>query len=187
MTTKAAVVFTYKSFEHILRDGGTQSWRMHSSHIGSFGYVVCARNRRHNPVEGPEEHGSAFLLGKVKDVVPTTDPEAIADAKKTGKKRYLIRMNEAAIINIPKFWQWGRWPTHYDDLQALKIDPADYEFKPLADMLAEMLIATEVSKPVRTPVSPPVRGLREYIEAAKVSLGAQLGIDASAIEITVRI
>src|SRR5215217_205721 len=101
MTHKAAIVFTYKSVEHILKDGGTQSWRMHPSHIGTFSYVVCARNRRNAEVEGPEAHGSAFLIGRVRDVVPSTDPAVIAETQKTGKKRFLIRMAEAAIIDVP--------------------------------------------------------------------------------------
>ena len=40
---QVAVTFTYKSIERICSDGGTQSWRMHQSHFGTFGYVICAR------------------------------------------------------------------------------------------------------------------------------------------------
>jgi hypothetical protein len=190
MTKKAAVVFTYKSIERILRDGGTQSWRMHPSHIGAFEYVVCARNRRHALVEGPEEHGSAFLIGRVRDVVPSTDPEVIERTRVTGRKRFLIRMAEAAIIDVPKFWQWGRWPTHYGNLDDLGIDPSKIDFKPLSDLLREIRENTRIpttARPAGTTSSPaPAQSWRDLIEAAKIGLGAQLGVDASSIEITVR-
>lgn len=189
MNNQAAVVFTFKSVEHILRDGGTQSWRMHPSHIGTFSYVVCARNRRHADVEGPEEHGAAFLIGKVRDVVPSTDPEVIRDTPKTGKKRYLIRMTEAATINESGFWKWGRWPTHFDDLGKLGIDPTKIKFRPIADLLAHVTATERQAATVsaNSRASLPAGRWRDVIEAAKANLGAQLGVGVNDIEITVRI
>jgi hypothetical protein len=181
---KAAVVFTFKSIEHICKVGGTQSWRMHQSHFGTFGYVICARNRRRENVEGPEEHGSAFLIGKVRDIVPSTvhnDP---------AKPRFLIRMSEAAIIrDKPGFWQWGRWPTHYDSLEALGIDPSNYVFKPLPEMLAEIRKEhASLNASVAPTLPPPATGSswKEAIERAKTSLAIELGVDVEAIEISVR-
>lgn len=177
---RAAVVFTFKSIEHICSDGGTQSWRMHQSHFGAFDYVICARNRRHPGVEGPEEHGSAFLIGKVRDIVPSSEPYRPA------KPRFLIRMTEAAIIrHKPNFWQWGRWPTHYDDLNALGIDPASYDFKPLPDLLAEV---QQTSGGLIVPSTPslPARSWKDSIDRAKTSLAAELGVDVDTIEIAVR-
>jgi hypothetical protein len=182
---QAAVVFTFKSIEHICAVGGTQSWRMHQSHFGTFDYVICARNRRREDVEGPEEHGSAFLIGKVRDIVPSTehdDPE---------KPRFLIRMTEAAIIrDKPGFWQWGRWPTHYDSLDALGIDPSDYDFKPLPELLAEIRRTDggfgEPSAPALPSRAPGRRTWKESIEHAKMSLATELGVDVEAIEIAVR-
>lgn len=182
----AAVVFTFKSIERICEEGGTQSWRMHQSHIGKFRYVICARNRRREGVEGSEEHGSAFMIGKVRDIVPSTDDDD------PSKPRFLIRMTEAAIIhNKPGFWQWGRWPVHYDSLESLGINPEDYDFKPLPDLLAEMRKASiGLTPPVAG--SPTVstsstrRSWREAIDHAKASLAAELGVEADAIEIAVR-
>lgn len=182
---KAAVVFTFKSIEHICEVGGTQSWRMHQSHFGAFDYVVCARNRRHEGVEGPEEHGSAFLIGKVRDIVPSTEHDDPA------KPRFLIRMTEAAIIrNKPQFWQWGRWPTHYDTLDALGVDPSDYDFKPLPELLAEVRRLSEGLDKPAAPSLPRLtsgrRSWKESIEYAKASLAIELGVDVEAIEIAVR-
>lgn len=182
---QVAVTFTYKSIERICSDGGTQSWRMHQSHFGTFGYVICARNRRREDVEGPEEHGSAFLIARVRDIVPSTDHND------PGKPRFLIRMTEAAVIqNKPNFWRWGRWPTHYDSLEALGIDPADYDFKPLPDLLAEVRKTSgNLTSPITAP--PPAlltdrRSWKVSVDYAKASLAAELGVEVEAIEISVR-
>lgn len=182
---QAAVVFTFKSIEHICAVGGTQSWRMHQSHFGTFDYVICARNRRRENVEGPEEHGSAFLIGRVRDIVPSTE------RNDPGKPRFLIRMTEAALISDkPNFWQWGRWPTHFDSLDALGIDPLDYDFKPLPDLLAEVRQRSgglDVSAAPAQPSSPSAnRSWKESIEHAKTSLALELGVKVEAIEISVR-
>jgi hypothetical protein len=180
---RAAVVFTSKSIEHMCSDGGSQSWRMHQSHFGTFDYLICTRNRRREDVEGPEEHGSAFLIGKVRDIVPATGRDT------PSKPRFLIRMSEAAIIRgKPDFWQWGRWPTHYDSLENLGINAADYDFKPLPDLSAEVRMmnggvtgGSGISKPVP---SSSRRSWREAVEHAKASLAAELDLAVAAIEIS---
>ena len=131
---KAAVVFTFKSVERIIGvDGGTQSWRLHRSHIGTFDFVICTRNQSPD-AEGPEQHRSAFLIGKVRDIVPSTEQEPGHPYQ-----RYLIRMSEAALItDKPEFWQFGRWPLHIDTLEALGIDPERYDFKSLRDLMQEI-------------------------------------------------
>jgi hypothetical protein len=133
-------------------------------------------------VEGPEEHGSAFLIGKVRDIVPSTEVHDPA------KPRYLILMSEAAIIrDKPRFWNWGRWPTHFDDLEALGVNPSNYEFKPLPDLMEETR-KTSVGLPskLNAPPSPIFRGWRDAIGRAKASLAAELGVEIRDIEITVR-
>lgn len=183
---QAAVVFTFKSIEHICAVGGTQSWRMHQSHFGTFEYVICARNRRRENVEGPEEHGSAFLIGRVRDIVPSTE------RNDPGKPRFLIRMTEAAIIrDKPDFWQWGRWPTHYESLAALGIDPLDYVFKPLPELLAEVRqeadgLNVSAAAPALPLPGSGSRSWKESIEHAKTSLALELGVNVEAIEIAVR-
>ena len=177
----AAVVFTFKSIENICSVGGTQSWRMHQSHFGTFDYVICARNRRRGG-EGQEEHGAAFLIGKVRDIVPSTehhDPD---------KPRFLIRMTEAAIITgKPNFWRWGRWPTHYESLDSLGIDPEDYEFKPLSEILANERKRAGVPSSSLSLAGSGVNGWKSTIDRAKTSLAAELVVDVDAISISVRV
>jgi hypothetical protein len=100
-------------------------------------------------------------------------------------------MTEAAIIrDKPNFWQWGRWPTHYDDLNALGIDPAKYDFKPLPDLLAEV---QQTSGGLILPSTPSLRqpatsarSWKDSIDRHKTSLAAELGVDVDTIEIAVR-
>lgn len=180
--SRAAVVFTFRSIQRMCSEGGTQAWRMHQSHFGTFDYVICARNRRTPDVEGPEEHGSAFLIGKVRGIVPSPEDHDPA------KPRYLILMSEAAIIrDKPNFWKWGRWPTHFDDLKSLGVNPSDYDFKPLPDLMEEIRKTSGDLTP-KLPLlpSPVFRGWRDAIERAKASLAAELGVEIRDIEITVR-
>lgn len=185
---KAAVVFTFKSVERIIGvDGGTQSWRLHRSHIGTFDFVICTRNQSPD-AEGPEQHRSAFLIGKVRDIVPSTEQEPGHPYQ-----RYLIRMSEAALItDKPEFWQFGRWPLHIDTLEALGIDPERYDFKSLRDLMQEIrqTAASLGVPPLALPPPPrrpaPLSGWRERVDRAKADLAAEFGLDPGAIEITVR-
>lgn len=190
---KAAVVFTFKSVERIIGvDGGTQSWRLHRSHIGTFDYVIGTRNQCAD-AEGPEAHRSAFLIGKVRDIVPSTEPYTLQPGHPP-YKRYLIRMSEAALItDKPEFWQFGRWPLHIDTLGALGIDPDKYDFKTLQDLIQEIRKTSEsLWGPPLAPLPPPPRGpapfsgWRERVDRAKADLAAEFGLDPGAIDITVR-
>ena len=172
-STAAAVVFTFKSIDRIAREEGTQSWRMHKSKIGSFGYVICARNRRREEVEGPEPHGSAFLIGRVRDVV------LCDDAPERTLPRYKVRISEAATIDIPNFWRWGRWPVHYEDLGSLNIDPDTLAFKPLCEF-------AEIAPNLAVKLNPVAVDWHSVIEVAKRDLGLKLGVRPSSIEIAVR-
>src|SRR5437667_10131569 len=73
MAKNIAVVFTFKSIERLLREGGTSSWRLRRSNARVCEFAVCTRNARDARTEGPEPHQSAFMVGKVKDVVPSFD------------------------------------------------------------------------------------------------------------------
>lgn len=112
-------VLTYKSVETIIAAGGTQSWALDRNRAARCDYVVVCRNTRtHNP-EGPEDHGTAFMVGKVKDVVPSTETEG----------RWLILISEYALVEWPDEWQ-GRNPVAYwkdDDYEDVDFKALDYE------------------------------------------------------------
>src|SRR6266576_2182414 len=113
MSDASVVVFTLKSIDRILREGGTSSWRLDRNHARQCAFAVCTRNANADWVEGQEGHHCAFLVGKVREVVPSADHE----------DRYLIQFSEYAKVNIPDVWKGDRNPVKYTSLQDLGIDP----------------------------------------------------------------
>lgn len=114
-------VLTYKSVATILAAGGTQSWALDRSRAARCDYVVVCRNANTREAEGPEPHGTAFLIGKVKDVVPSTETQG----------RWLILISEYAVVDIPDQWS-GRNPVAYwKDSDYSEIDFKALGFEPL--------------------------------------------------------
>src|SRR5687767_5287894 len=118
MKRKVAVVFTAKSANRIVGEGGTSSWRLDRNHARNCEYVVCTRNAKAAWGDGTEPHHSAFMVGKVKDVVPAPDkPE-----------RFLIRFSSYALVNVPDAWKGDRNPVRYvESLDDLGIDASKLE------------------------------------------------------------
>jgi hypothetical protein len=155
-------VLTYKSVETIVRDGGSQSWALDRVRASRCDYVVACRNRRNPDAEGAEEHGTAFLVGKVKDVVPSDTPG-----------RWLILISEYAQVNWPDQWS-GRNPVAYWKDSNFKDPNGDfYDFKNLDFRPVEAF--REDAEP---------KGLT--ISEAKVGLAISFGVPESAIEIIIR-
>jgi hypothetical protein len=166
MAERVVIVFTLKSVEHILRDGGTQSWRLDPNHARDCAYAVCTRNRGPRSVEGPEDHQAAFLVGRILDVVRNTEDPRF--------DRYLIRFSEYALVSIPGVWRGDRNPVKYSTIDDVPFDPTKLEWKPMP-------------KPVVTPASPehrPESGLS--IAEAKRAVAARFGVSPDAVEITIR-
>ena len=138
-------VLTFKSFEHIVGDGGTQSWRGDRARLKRCEYVVCARNRT-GPyrAEGPEEHRHAFLVGKISDVV---------DAEE-GDGRQKIEFSAYAHVDGPEMPLRGANPVQYhDSLDVLGIEPDALDWRPLDApltpvMRAKHMLAEAYSVPV---------------------------------------
>jgi hypothetical protein len=149
-------VLTYKSVETILEVGGTQSWALDRNRAARCDYVVMCRNAKTRGPEGPEEHGSAFMVGKVKDVVPSTETEG----------RWLILISEYALIDSPDQWE-GRNPVAYfkdsDYDEDHYIDFKGLDYQPLKASSGGLTIAE-----------------------AKAGLALGLDVPESAIEIVVR-
>ena len=161
----AIAVFTGKSLEHIFNDGGSQSWVLDRNNARHCEYLVCCRSGI-DWVEGPEPRGSAFLVGRISDVVPSTEAAG----------RWLVRISEFARVDIPNAWQGWRNPVRYTDLESLAIDIATLNFEPMP-----------AAVPVATPVvvnQPAVMSLT--ILEAKRGLAQHFGVPPDAIEITIR-
>jgi hypothetical protein len=163
MSHEATVVFTAQSLERILAEGGTTSWR----------FAVCTRNANADWVEGPEAHHAAFLVGKVRDVVPCpTTPEN----KEGGRSRFLIQFSEFAQIDIPNIWKGDRNPVKYRTLEELGINPSKLKWEVMP-----------VSKPdVSSPPPKHRNGQPLTMAEAKKGLALTFNVPPEAIEITIR-
>src|SRR5689334_4812454 len=118
MNNDTLTVFTAKSIERLLREGGTSSWRLNPAHARRCTFVVCTRNTRAHWGDGDEPHGSAFLVARIGDVVQC---EATAENDESEEDRFLIRFTEFARINIPNVWNGQHNPVRYTTLEELGI------------------------------------------------------------------
>lgn len=168
MSHEAAVVFTAKSVERILREGGTSSWRLDRNHARRCVFAVCTRNANADWVEGSEAHHSAFLMGKVREVVPAPDHGG----------RYLIQFSEYALVNIPDVWKGDRNPVKYAAIEDLGIDPSTLEWQPMPAAAEPRSPTREVNKlPGVAPLT---------MAEAKKGLALTFGVSPDAVEITIR-
>lgn len=139
-------VLTYKSVEHMLRDGGSQAWRADRRRLRRATYVVTARHAR-GPYksEGPEAHKHAFLVGKITEVV---DADIDGEAHDPDEKpRNKIMFTEYALIDGPELPLAGQNPVQYwDSLSDLNIDEAalNWQTAPEPVVLSPMDRAKEI-------------------------------------------
>jgi hypothetical protein len=171
-SAKAVMVFTGKSVRRVLREGGSQSWRLDPHHAKRCEFIVCCRSGRSDldPVEElPELRGSAFLVGRVSGIEQATDDG--------WDDRWLVKMSDFARVNIPDVWQrhGGRNPVQYSTMAALGIDPTTLTFEPMPQM--------EPTEDVR-PSKKAGPGLT--IAEAKRGLAQMFGVNEDAVEITIR-
>ena len=169
---QTVVVFTGKSIERLLREGGTSSWRLDRNHARQCAFAVCTRNTKIHWVEGTEPHRSAFLIGKVSGVVPAPD----------GRDRYLIQFSEYALLNILEMWKGDRNPVKYGTLEQLGIDPSSLEWKSMpAEAQPQRDATQEVGHRLEDTAVRPLS-----MDGAKRGLALTFGVRPEAIEITVR-
>jgi hypothetical protein len=163
---KVVVVFTSKSIERILREGGTCCWRLDRNNARQCEYAVCTRNAKSDWVEGDEEHHAAFLVGRIKDVV----------ASPFNDDRFLILFSEYALVTVPEVWKGHRSPVKYEDtLDQFGIDP---------DALAWQTMPEPAEVETEEESEDEPAGLT--IAQAKKGLALTFGVKPEAIEITIR-
>jgi hypothetical protein len=168
MSEEVLAVLTRKSVETILELGGTQSWSLNRAHAIRCRYAVLCRNARHPDVEGPEPHGSAFMIGRIADVVPSTQREG----------RWLIRFSEYAVTSVPDVWKGWRSPVRYGSFDDFGVDLDGIEFQPMAPTNeAHPRIGSRPSSSAPAMLT---------IDEAKKALAATFGVKPEAVEITIR-
>lgn len=163
----AIAVFTGKSLDHILNDGGSCSWVLDRANAKRCTYLVCCRSGV-DWVEGPEAQGSAFLVGRISDVVESPEMPG----------RWLIKISAYAKVTKARVWQGWRNPVRYTDLPTLGLRLSELTFEPMP--------APSMAAP--TPQAPaaisPVGALT--LAEAKRGLALTFGVAEEAIEIIVR-
>ena len=169
MEEPAIAVFTGKSVERLLQDGGSGSWVLNPKNARPHRYVVCVRNQHGTHAGGEEAHGSAFLVGTISGF------DRLGSEK--GVERWRIQFDRYALIDRPDVWNNRRNPVRYTTLGELGIDPTELDFQPAP--------APAGASADREPE--PARAVRKLtIAEAKEGLAAMLGVSLEAIEITIK-
>jgi hypothetical protein len=177
MSDNAVVVFTVEGLDTIRHQGGTQYWILNRTRARESEFVILVQNRIKSEVEhkrkewkfatADKEHGTAFLIGRIADIV------------RTGS-RWLIKISEYSEIDIPEVWKGWRFPVRYMPLSDLGIDPKSLTFKPLFGAKkkgAKTGGTAAIAMSGATPLT---------IAEAKHGLAAGLGVSEKNIEITIR-
>jgi hypothetical protein len=167
------VVFTARSPNRIVREGGSGSWVLNAARAKNCTWLVCTQNRHnadHEFSDATEPHGSAFLLGKISAIRQARDPG--------DDDRWQIAISEFALLNIPDAWDHGRNPVRYTSIKELGIDPAKEKFQSMPQ--TETAGSSGPSAATAAPA-----GMLSIIEAKK-ALAVTFGVSPDAIEITIR-
>lgn len=170
--TPCIAVFTCRGRERILREGGSQAWRMSTAQASKRGYIVCVQNRNQGWGNATHPHHTAFLVGKISGVVPS----------KGDSTRKLVKISEYADINVPDAWEGGRNPVAYMTLEEFGIDLENLEFRPVSEKVSSSSDGEEIfdEEDYEYDVQPLT------IEAAKQGLASYLGVAVEQIEITIK-
>ncbi|BDT96934.1 hypothetical protein IFM12275_69100 (plasmid) [Nocardia sputorum] len=165
-TEDAVVVFTGKSPEQILSEGGSQAWKLDPSRAKKCTWLVCTQNAHNyeDYAKGNEPHGSAFLVGRISRVSPAPEEDG----------RWMIEVSEYARMSQPNVWTGDRNPVRYTNLGALGINLEGVEFQ-------KMERDTAATKPTAPAAS---AGLT--IAQAKAGLAETYGVAVDSIEIVIR-
>jgi hypothetical protein len=178
MTSRTIMVFTYRHITTILAEGGSQAWKLNPNSASRCTYIVCTRNR-YREGAGPEEHHSAFLVGKI------TNIEVSPEYGGVGAVRYIVRFDEYALIDPPlkEAWKGDHNPVRYvDDIADLGIDVSSLKWKRL--LKTDVVEATIESNDGPAIVNS--HRLDKLIADAKVSLASKIGVRPDSIDITIR-
>lgn len=167
------VVFTARSPERIIREGGSQAWILKPARAKLCTWLVCTQNR-HNPdhefSDATEPHGSGYLLCKVSGVSKSEERD--------DQTRWLIEISEFARINHPKLWDHGRNPVRYTSLKELGVSLDGLEFQAMqSGTKAPMQSAPRPSTSLVEMLT---------IAEAKKALATAYGVKPEAVEITIR-
>lgn len=170
------VVFTCRGLQRILKEGGSQAWRLSTSNASKTRYIICVQNRNLEWGNASHPHGTAFLVGKISGV------ESLKEDSK-GDVRKIVKISEYAEIDVPDCWDGGRNPIAYMKLSDFGLELDELNFKPVP-VLAEAHLQGDDTLIAEDELPEDQEGLT--IEQAKRGLAIGLGIRVEQIEILIR-
>ncbi len=165
------IVLTARSVERMVDEGGSQAWRLVAARARQMRYIVCTRNAFATWGDGAEQHRSAFLVAKVRDVVPSPEQP----------QRWMVRFSEYARITRAEVWKKGdRNPVRYGAMDMLGIDVTKLKWVRMRDEKIQPYDAATTAS-VHPPNTKPLS-----ITEAKHGLALAFNVPVEAIEITIR-
>lgn len=180
------VVYTCRGLERILREGGSQAWRLSTRHAGKMKYIICIQNRNFDWGNPSHPAGTAFLVGKISGIRKVSVSE-------NGVVRKIVEISEYAEVNVPWKWQNGRSPIAYMKLGEFGLSVDKLEFKPVVAAEKDAMRIDgryEDHDEDELPAGEAEEDEEEEggltIEQAKRRLALGLGIGIEKIEITIR-
>jgi hypothetical protein len=159
------MVFTSKSLETMEQEGGSGNWAANKDRIKRAKWIVATRNKKSGWTQGDEDHGSAFLIGRVAGIKPAPPPES---------NRFVVVFDRYAELNLPNAWTGHRNPVTYTDLATLGIDPEKLEWKEFIGA------AGDLEHSVVPGITPGT-----VIDQARAMIAHALSINPEAVKITV--
>lgn len=109
-------VFTHRSVEFLTKLGGSTSWILDPIRAQNCEYIICSRNNNNGLAESDGiDHKSAFLIGRVSNVVPSLNIPR-------DENRFMVEFSEFSLITLDNFWQGERNPIVYLDTWSLLTD-----------------------------------------------------------------
>jgi hypothetical protein len=176
--TRCVAVFTARSPQRILQEGGSQAWVLDAARVRTLPFIVCIQNQN-NPdrdfSNASEPHGSAFLVGRISDVIPSPeDPNC---------GRWMVQISDYSTVQNPRnVWHW-RNPVRYGALEDFDIDFSKLVFHSVSKFQTDL--GPSPQQPTR-PQADDGGTAPMSIAVAKRSLAAFYGVLPDAIEIVIR-
>lgn len=181
MSDEAVAVFTARSPQRILREGGSQAWALDPTRARKCRYLICVQNQN-NPdrdfSDASEPHGAVYMVGKISDVVPSQD--------KPGN-RWKICISEYSVYPVMDAWKGWRNPVRYTTLEEMGVNQDKLVFHPVADVQRDMGVPGNQREPHEAPKEQEDGSVAPLSMAqAKPRLAAYYSVPPDAIEIVIR-
>lgn len=170
MSHGCVAVLTARGSARILREGGSQAWRLNPRNAAKAEYCVCVQNRNKTWGGADHKHHEAFMVGKIDKVLPVENG------------RFMIKFIEYAMISVPDAWDGNRNPVKYSTLEDFGIsDPStlDWHKMPVSENLPKEDIGDDEYEKLDD-------GFVLTIEDAKKGLARTFSVPESSIEINIK-